>query len=321
MFVSEPLCFILTLHSSEFREPNVPPKLFPNLISLRLSGLTSNHVIDSILYGSTSSTLKSLDIIALHTWADPESMPLVMFDNIYTTPQTVVVPHRQSFGFDTVFGPMQGHLRRLALVSARLTSLTLMIIGAGRGSLNELRAGEQTRYEEIGQALNSLSPSLRKVTFEQSMRSAEWYTVNGIANSRTWVKPIDWFRRPMDWLFGTYIAPQIFSANWRVLESMELRGVGGLGKGFRYGQAPQDWADLRSSLEQVRRHILPALHCELSTKVPRTACLIIEATARRNFPEYYSNKDTGLDRYSNKPEKSEDPCGKTRFDMGLCCAQ
>ncbi|KAM0796813.1 hypothetical protein BDR22DRAFT_824903 [Usnea florida] len=216
-----------------------PHGLFPAATSIRLSGVMSYSFAASILYNNPAKLV--------HLTLDNLQQVGKGCDHFLYRQANQRPDYRQSlspwnrrfryYGASNYFdlfssaGPMQNLLGPIAGRCPNLRSLTVRKVGeAYYGEFTrELAAKDCDFYVELAVFINSVKRTLRHMVFEQGDRGTYPDPIPG--PNFTWQRhPSGGFQlsrtsRPMDERFKNLLLTTM-REGWRVLQSMELRGVG-----------------------------------------------------------------------------------------------
>ena len=216
-----------------------PHGLFPAASSIRLSGVMSYSFAASILYNNPAKIV--------HLTLDNLQQGGKGCDHFLYRQTNQRFDYRQHlsywnrrcrhYGASNQFdlfssaGPMQNLLGPIAGLCPNLRSLTIHKVGqAYHGEFTrELVAKDCDLYFELAVFINSVKGTLRHIVFEQGERGAHPLLVRG-PNFRLQTHPefgLQLVRnpRPMDTRFRFFLLGTL-QRNWRLLQSMELGGVG-----------------------------------------------------------------------------------------------
>ena len=198
-----------------------PHGLFPAASSIRLSGVMSYSFAASILYNNPAKivhlTLDNLQQVgkSCDHFLYRQTNQRYDYRQFLSYWNRRYRYYRASNRFDlfSSAGPMQNLLGPIAGLCPNLRTLTIRKVGeAYQGEFTrELAARDCDLYFELAVFIISLKGTLQHIVFEQGERGTHPLPVIG--------------PRPMDTRFR-FLLLGTMQRNWRLLQSMELRGVG-----------------------------------------------------------------------------------------------
>jgi hypothetical protein len=202
------------------RETTAHPQLFRTARELRLAGVTSWFVVTSIL-DSVPDDLETLPLNNLNQFGELRGLNqrLPRRDKARLRPiqPTIDAP-----------GPMNGHLsqyrhkfRKLKFLEIRTAGQCFEArefwLGAGRPYWDE--AIEDQQYQEIGEFIRAVSPTLIDLLFSQGPVNSQCTDLNGVSHNGLDLQPLKH-------RFHVQVLPAILESSWPSLRAMTLHGVG-----------------------------------------------------------------------------------------------